>query len=171
MHLIKSILSTGKVNLQTNTPATSVKPTPDGGVIVETPRGSIRAGRVIYASNGYTSGLLPVYEKNIHPCKGICCRITVPEGTTSPLLNNSYINRTKDNTLSYLIPRPDGSIVVGGAAKLFKPFREQWYDNVDDSILIEAAKEYYTDYMQQTYHGWEGSGAKVDQIWTGVMGY
>lgn len=139
--------------------------------MIETSRGIMRAGKVIYANNGYTSGLLPEYEKNIIPCKGICCRLTVPEGATAPLLNDSYINRTKDNTLSYLIPRPDGSIVVGGAAAVFKPFRDQWYNNVDDSILIESAKDYYTDYMQKTYRGWENSGAKVDQIWTGVMGY
>ena len=89
----------------------------------------------------------------------------------APLLNNSYINRTEDNTLSYLIPRADGSIIVGGAAAKFKAFREQWYRNVDDSILIDAAKDYYAGYMQRTYRGWEESGAAIDKIWTGVMGY
>jgi glycine/D-amino acid oxidase-like deaminating enzyme len=89
----------------------------------------------------------------------------------APLLNNSYINRTEDNTLSYLIPRPDGSIIVGGAAATFKIFKEQWYRNVDDSILINAAKDYYEGYMQRTYRGWKDSGAKIDNIWSGVMGY
>jgi glycine/D-amino acid oxidase-like deaminating enzyme len=117
------------------------------------------------------SGLLPEYENSIVPCKGICCRIVVPEGVTTPLLNNSYINRTADNTLSYLIPRADGSIIVGGAAAKFKPYLEQWYNNVDDSVLIDSAKEYYNGYMQRTYRGWENTGAKVDKIWTGVMGY
>lgn len=129
------------------------------------------AGNVVHANNAYVSGLLPEYAKNIVPCKGICCRITVPEGVTPPLLNNSYINRTDDNTLSYLIPRADGSIIVGGAAAKFRTFEDQWYDNVDDSILIDAAKDYYTDYMQRTYRGWEETGAKVDKIWSGVMGY
>lgn len=171
LHLTKSALATGKVNLQTYTPATSVTPDPNGGFIIDTPRGKIHAGTVIHANNAYVSGLLPEYDKNIIPCKGICCRITVPEGVTPPLLNNSYINRTKDNTLSYLIPRADGSIIVGGAAAKFKPFREQWYGNVDDSTLIDAAKDYYNDYMQRTYRGWEDTKASVDKIWTGVMGY
>lgn len=171
MHLVKSILSTGAVNLQTHTPAASVTPDPKGGFFIETPRGKIHASQVVHANNAYVSGLLPEYEHNIIPCKGICCRITVPEGTTAPLLNDSYINRTIDNTLSYLIPRADGSIIVGGAAAKFKPHREQWYNNVDDSILIDAAKDYYTDYMQRTYRGWENTGAKIDNIWTGVMGY
>lgn len=105
------------------------------------------------------------------PCKGICCRITVPEATTAPLLNNSYIDRTADNVLSYLIPRPDGSIVVGGASQKFRSKLEQWYGNTDDSVLIDAAKDYYDGYMQRTFRGWEDSGAAVDKIWTGVMGY
>jgi glycine/D-amino acid oxidase-like deaminating enzyme len=171
MHLVKSILSTGIVNLQTHTPAVSITPDPNGGFAVQTPRGNIHANQVVHTNNAYVSGLLPEYAQSIIPCKGICCRITVPLEATAPLLSNSYINRAKDNTLSYLIPRADGSIIVGGAAARFKSQREQWYNNIDDSTLIDAAKDYYTDYMQRTYRGWENSGAKVDKIWTGVMGY
>lgn len=170
MHLVRLLIAAG-VNLQTYTPATSVTAHPHGGFVVETPRGRVRAGKVIHASNAYVSALLPEYAQSIIPCKGICCRITVPEGVTAPLLTNSYINRAEDNTLSYLIPRADGSIVVGGAASVFRPFREQWYDNVDDSVLIDSAKDYYDGYMQRTYRGWEDTGARVDNIWTGVMGY
>lgn len=42
---------------------------------------------------------------------------------------------------------------------------------MDDSVLIDAAKDYYEGYMQRTYRGWENSGAEVDKIWTGIMGY
>ncbi|KAH7147197.1 FAD dependent oxidoreductase superfamily, partial [Dactylonectria estremocensis] len=170
MHLARQLLAAG-VNLQTHTPVTSVTADPTGGFIVETPRGKMRAGKVIHASNAYASALLPEYSKSIIPCKGICCRIAVPEGATAPLLNNSYITRTQDNTLSYFVPRHDGSIVVGGAASVFRPFKEQWYDNVDDSVLIDSAKDYYEGYMQRTYSGWEQSGAEISNIWTGVMGY
>ncbi|RDW77707.1 FAD dependent oxidoreductase superfamily-like protein [Coleophoma cylindrospora] len=169
--LIEVILATGKVNLQTHTPVTSVTSDPNGGVILQTARGKTHASKVVYANNAYISGLLPEYDQNIVPCKGICCRITVPEGSTAPLLNNTYINRTEDNTLSYLVARSDGSIIVGGAAAKFRNHKDQWYNNVDDSILIDSAKDYYNDYMQRTYRGWENSGAKVDNIWTGVMGY
>lgn len=131
----------------------------------------MHANQVLHANNAYVSGLLPEYKKNIVPCKGICCRITVPDGVVAPLLNNSYIHRTDDNTLSYLIPRADGSIVVGGAAVKFKSFTDQWYDNVDDSVLIDAAKDFYSGYMQRTFNGWENTGASVQNIWTGVMGY
>ncbi|KAF7930490.1 uncharacterized protein EAE98_004890 [Botrytis deweyae] len=169
--LLEIILPTGKVNLQTNTPVTSVSSVPSGGFTIGTSRGNTHAGKIVYANNAYISALLPEYNQNIVPCKGICCRITVPEGKTAPLLNNTYINRTEDNTLSYLIPRADGSIIVGGAGSKFRPHKDQWYNNVDDSVLIESAKDYYENYMQETYNGWEDSGAKVDNIWTGVMGY
>ncbi|OJJ47375.1 hypothetical protein ASPZODRAFT_132360 [Penicilliopsis zonata CBS 506.65] len=170
LHLVSSMLDQG-VNLQTHTPVLSVTPAEEGGFAIETSRGSIQATQVIHASNAYVSALLPEYSHNIIPCKGIACRIAVPEGTQAPLLNNSYINRTEDNTLSYLIARADGSIVVGGASAKFRPFLDQWYNNVDDSVLIDSAKDYYEDYMQRTYHGWEESNAAVDKIWTGVMGY
>jgi hypothetical protein len=38
-------------------------------------------------------------------------------------------------------------------------------------VLIDAAKDFYDGYMQRTFRGWEESGARVDQIWSGVMGY
>lgn len=171
--LLNILLSTGLVNLQTHTPVLSVKPDGGRGFSVETERGTVYAKRVVHASNGYVSGLLPEYKRNIIPCKGICSHIEVPKQNSSaaPLFINSYCNRTDDNTNSYLIPRLDGSIIVGGAAQTFRPFRDQWYRNVDDSILIDAARNYYGDYMQRTYHGWENTGAQVSHIWTGVMGY
>jgi glycine/D-amino acid oxidase-like deaminating enzyme len=170
-HLLKSLVGSGDLNLQTHTPVTEVTSHPDGGFIVVTPRETVRAGQVVHANNAYVGRLLPEYSSSIVPCKGICCHITVPEGKTAPLLSNSYIERDADKTLSYLIPRLDGSIVVGGAQSLFKPHLDQWYNNVDDSILIQSAKNFYDGYMQRTFRGWEDSEAKVSQIWTGVMGY
>jgi len=60
---------------------------------------------------------------------------------------------------------------VGGASQKFRAHLDQWYNNTDDSVLIDAAQEYYDNYMQRTFRGWEGSDAQVSQIWTGVMGY
>ena len=73
--------------------------------------------------------------------------------------------------MSYLIPRRDGSIIVGGASSVSRDFLDQWYDNVDDGSLIDAAKDYYRDFMQQTFRGWQDTAASVDMIWTGIIGY
>lgn len=122
----------------------------------------------MHANNAYASGLLPEYSASIIPCKGICCHISVPQGKTAPLVTDSYIIATPDGKgTDYLIPREDGSIVVGGARVTFKSKTEQWFNNTDDGTLIEAAKGYYEGYMQRTFRGWEDTGAAVDKIWTG----
>lgn len=140
--------------------------------IIETPRGSLRARKIVYATNAYTAGLLPEYSANIIPCRGICCHITVPEesGKPAPFLPYSYAIGYGSDVVgggSYLISRPDGSIIVGGAQATFLNKREEWYGVVDDTTLIESAKNYYDGYMQRTFRGWEDSGAYVKEIWTG----
>lgn len=170
MHLAKKLVASGIVNIQTYTPAISIKAAAKE-YEVNTPRGNILACQIIHANNAYVSALLPEYAKNIIPCKGICCQISVPKDVTPPLLTSPYITRAKNNTLSYLIQRPNGSVIVGGASSQFRPFKEQWYNNTDDEVLIETTRDYYVNYMQRTFRGWENTGAEVRQIWTGVMGY
>ena len=169
--LTKRLLDLENVNLQTKTPVQSVTCNEDGTLNVRTERGTTRAKKVIHATNGYVSGLLPEYNKNIIPCKGICSRIQVPSGERAPLLNNSYIVRDDEKILVYLVSRSDGSIIVGGAPSLYKQNRASWYNNVDDSVLIDMTKDYFDGYMQRMFNGWEDSSAAVDKIWTGVMGY
>jgi len=172
LHLVKTLKERG-VNIQTYTPVMSTESNTDGSVGVLTSRGVIKASKVVHATNAYTKALLPEYAKNIIPCKGLCCHIAVPSGQDAPLLNNSYIIREAGDpsVLSYLIPRTDGGIIVGGASQIFRPHLEQWYNNTDDSCLIDSAKDYYENYMQKNFRGWEDSGATVQKIWTGVMGY
>lgn len=167
------ILKDRGVNVQTYTPVNSISASSDGQWTVSTSRGDIKTRKVVHATNAYTKVLLPEYEKNIIPCKGICCHIAVPEGDVAPLVGNSYIIREQGNpsVLSYLIPRSDGGIIVGGSQAIFKPHLEQWYNNTDDAQLIEASKDYYTNYMQNNFRGWDNTRAEVKKIWTGVMGY
>lgn len=166
--LLSKIVDSKELNMQANTPVTSVASGSDSCHLVNTPRGSIRTSNVIYATNAYTAGLLPEYSANIVPCRGICCHIDVPEGKDPPFLPYTYILGTEDGRgSSYLISRPDGSIIVGGAQYTFKNARDQWYNVIDDSTLIQPTKDYYNDYMQRTFKGWENSGAYVKEIWTG----
>ncbi|KAE8314712.1 FAD dependent oxidoreductase [Aspergillus transmontanensis] len=160
------------INVQAFTPVTSVI-SDNSGHIIHTPRGSIRTSKVVYASNAYTSGLLPEYSASIVPCRGICCHIGIPEDKTAPFLPYSYGIGTKtgESGGSYLISRPDGSIIVGGAQRTFIDRKDQWYAVIDDSTLIEPTKDYYNDFMQRTFKAWEDSGAYVKEIWTGIMGY
>jgi glycine/D-amino acid oxidase-like deaminating enzyme len=122
MHLLSLAVSKG-LNLQTETPVTSISSS-SGYWTADTPRGSITASKVIVATNAYTAGLFPEYTGKIVPARGICSRITVPPGAKHPKLNCSYGLRLASNGLDYLIPRNDGSFIVGGGRRwvCFLPF-------------------------------------------------
>lgn len=137
-----------------------------------TNRGLIRAKHVVFASNAYTSALAPEFQGHIVPVRGICSRIVVPNlPRQNRPLENSYTLRFNSWDYDYLIPRPDGSLIVGGARSTYLRDLGSWYDNSDDSKLIESAAHYFDDYMQRHFHGWEETGAYADRVWAGIMGY
>lgn len=156
------------VNLQTHTPVTAAAVTPDeeGYLALTTPRGVIRAKKIVYATNGYTSSMLPEFAGKIVPVRGICSHIK-PGKADAPLLRNSYLIRWSDTEYEYLVPRLDGSIIVGGARSVYYHDLQSWYDNVNDDKLIELAKTHFDGYMQRVFHGWEDSGAYTSKVWTG----
>jgi glycine/D-amino acid oxidase-like deaminating enzyme len=168
MHLLKGAVERG-ANLQTHTPVTHVSETPlaDGRWLVTTGRGAIKSKKVLFATNAYTSHLAPQFTDHIIPVRGICSRIAVPEDRQAPFLSQTYSIRHGPGMYDYLIPRNDGSIIVGGAKPKFWPDRSHWYDVSDDSRLIEPAKSYFDGLMQRTFIGWENSGAYTDKVWTG----
>lgn len=167
-HLVEGLLKRG-LNLQANTPVDSVSSTPDanGRWTVKTERGSISAGKVVFATNGYTAQVLPEYTDRIVPVRGICSHITSPKGRATPHLVNTYGIRFDAVNNDYLIPRADGSIVVGGARQRFWKYRDQWFDNVKDDELVTDAVSYFDGYMQRHFRGWENSEAKAARVWTG----
>ncbi|KAL5603974.1 hypothetical protein FOVSG1_006724 [Fusarium oxysporum f. sp. vasinfectum] len=171
LHLLSKAIDAG-VNLQTHTPVTAVTKTPDqeGYLTLTTPRGTVRARKIVYATNGYTASVLPEFVHKIVPVRGICSHIK-PGKTPAPLLSNSYIIRWSDTEYEYLIPRLDGSIIVGGARSVYYHDLQSWYNNVNDDRLIELAKTHFDGYMQRVFHGWEDSGSYTSKVWTGVMGY
>jgi glycine/D-amino acid oxidase-like deaminating enzyme len=160
-------LKHGGLNLQTSTCATSVFPATDSesSWMIQTNRGPVKASKVIIASNAYTPALLPEYREQIIPYRAVSCHITTP--SPAPPLVNTYALRFKDWDFDYLIPRPDCSIVVGGARSAYFRKKDAWYNNTDDSEVIEETRKYFDGYMQRHFRGWENSGAKVSEIWTG----
>ncbi|KAL4791881.1 FAD dependent oxidoreductase superfamily [Aspergillus venezuelensis] len=172
MHLLQGVVTKG-ANLQTNTPVTHLPetPLPDGRWEIKTRRGTIKAKKVLLATNGYTSHLAPQFKDRIVPVRGICSRITVPKKSSPPFLPYTYSIRYGAGMYDYLIPRPDGSIIVGGAKPAFWHDPSHWYDVSDDSKLVDQAVPHFDGLMQRTFIGWETSGAKTDRVWTGIMGW
>lgn len=186
MGLLRAALNRGdgtRLNVQTRTSVTSVttlssKDEEEYKITVTTPRGTIRARKVVYTTNAYTFGLLPEYERAIIPARGIVAHIDIPPDLTElpPLLSQTYVlNTDSEIGTDYLIVRPDGSIVVGGAHQTHTSLGQgpmanlEWYGSIDDGSLIENTKDYFNGYMQRYFTGWERSGAYVKELWTGSM--
>lgn len=172
-HFLQRSLSWG-ANLQTHTPVLAISSERDheGFYTLRTARGSIRAKRVVVATNAYIPALLPEFEGKITPVRGVVARIAVSSPKTeAPPMNNTYTIRFGTPLYDYLIPRSDGSIVVGGAKQVALRNGTYWHNNSNDTELIPGAAEYYDGYMQRLFRGWEKTDAKVTHIWTGVMGF
>ncbi len=118
--LLARLIEAG-LQVHAHTPVTKVSSSRDsqGRWTVETPRGSFTAGKIVYCTNAYTSALLPRYKNRIIPVRGICSHLTTSKGRDSPHLPNTYSLRFDSQQYDYLIPRSDGSIVVGGAREAF----------------------------------------------------
>ncbi|KAH6639904.1 FAD dependent oxidoreductase [Boeremia exigua] len=170
-HLLQKAVSLG-VSLQTHTPVTHISAANANAQnhrwLVHTPRGTVKAMTIIYATNGYTSALVPEMRGKIVPVKGIVARLA---GVNAPKLMQSYMMRFSEYEYDYMIPRPDGSIILGGAKRDFYRNLDEWFDVVDDSKVIESARRYFDGYMQRHFHGWEDSGVQTEDVWTGIMGY
>lgn len=165
--LLQKLVKSG-LNLQANTPVLGVKQaTTNKGWLANTARGTIKARKVVYATNAYTSHLLPEYTRAITPVRGIASHIQSPKGKSTPHLVNSYGIRFDKTNNDYLIPRPDGSIIVGGARQNFWHDKSRWFDNISDNELIEEAVPYFKSYMQRNFRGWEDSEMVTKSVWTG----
>jgi glycine/D-amino acid oxidase-like deaminating enzyme len=162
------------INVQTNTPVTSVS----NDHILTTPRGSVKARKIVFATNAWTPGILPSYADTITPIKGMASHHT-PQRPIHPQLNNTYnihfppnLSTGRATGVDYLNPRPNGSIVVGGGGWLFKPHLSSWWDNFDDSTHFPPSVEaHWESYMQSNFLDWENSRATPDYVWTGIMGH
>ena len=165
---------------KSHTPIKKFEKGESGDWILTTESGAqVKAGKIVFATNAYTSALLPEYSKAIIPCKGFACRITAPEGKKLPELPSSSMvmmevnPKTQDTGYNYMIQLNDTSIVIGGAHHMYgDEDLEGWYQNTDDSKPILGAKKLFEeDYMQKTFLGWEETGARLNYGWTGIMGY
>ncbi|KAF2093567.1 FAD dependent oxidoreductase [Rhizodiscina lignyota] len=168
-------------NLQTHTPVTKIsRESKSGLTILETPRGTTKAKKVVFATNAYVSALLPQYGDVIVPGRGTACHITAKFPDDTPQLTYTYNIHQSSTSREYLIPRPDSSIILGGGQTLYRDDKSLWFDTVDDSTLItlpdgSGVKErYFKGYMARhfSYYQHNPENAEdVESIWTGIMGF
>ncbi|KAL5456849.1 hypothetical protein PMIN06_003696 [Paraphaeosphaeria minitans] len=159
-----------QLNVQTTTPVVEVSVLADGINAITTPRGVMKAEKIVFATNAYTAGLLPQFKDIIVPVRGMASHI-VPQVPVHPHLSHTYnITFSSGQAADYLNPRPDGSIVVGGGGSMFKSDRPSWFNNSDSTRFSSEVETYWENYMQRVFLGWENSEAEVEKVWTGIMG-
>lgn len=165
--LLAQLIERTLINIQTYTPVIQISNQPDGSSLVHTLRGSTLAKKVVFATNAYTSGIEPSYFDTIVPTKVTCSHIKTPEDTQypPPHLTQTYGLSFGPGTRDYLIPRPDGGVICGGAKDTYIVNKKLWWNNFDDSTLIEPARKHFETVMQDNFRGWKKSGAFVDYIW------
>lgn len=167
--LLAKLIERTSINVQTHTCVTSVVQDDQGKNIINTPRGSIRAQKVIFATNAYTAGISPTYTRKIVPTKASNSHVVVPKDTLHPPphLSHTYGLSFANGYRDYLIPRPDGGVICGGGKHTYGENTDLWFNIWDDSTVIEPSRAHFESVMQENFVGWERSGAKVDYFWSG----
>lgn len=174
--LLKVALAKKEINVQANTPVKEIITLEDGTFLVKTPRGEVKAKKVVLATNGYTAALSSKFEDKIVPIKASCSQIVpIDEGKRAPNLMNSCSVVREKGAFDYLINRADGSCIVGGGMQFYTGDKDAWYDTVDDSTLFypesNPLKTWYDTFMQKTFFSWENVTTKVAYLWSGITGY
>jgi glycine/D-amino acid oxidase-like deaminating enzyme len=163
--------------VQGDTPVTSLRR--EGAThLAETPRGVVRAGAVLAATNGYTPGALPAQKRRIVPLTSFL--VTTEElganRVRSLFPNGRMVAESRDRHCYYR-PSPDGTrIVFGGrAAMLGVP---NWFAEAE---LRRLLTQIFPQCSDVTFtHSWRGhtgftfdflpNVGQVDGVWH-AMGY
>ncbi|KAI4161149.1 MAG: hypothetical protein L6R39_000109 [Caloplaca ligustica] len=179
MEMLDLALKKG-LNLQTETLVTAIHPSDATSKdwIVETPRGTIRAGKVILATNGYTAYLCPPVRGIIVPLRGTVAAqrpgSAMPKGGLKTTYSFIY-----GNGYEYMIFRPAdsrfaGDLVIGGCST--KASDEGLYEwgTTNDTTMDPQIGQYVRDSAAQyfgTQWGEDHPDGRIRKQWTGIMGY
>ncbi|KAK7415671.1 hypothetical protein QQX98_005703 [Neonectria punicea] len=172
-----------RLAIETNTPVTRIKHLPENNAeypyAVETPRGIIRAKRVIHCTNGHSSHLLPGLAGRIYPFRGT---MTVQE--PGPSLKNRGASRSWSLSskphldvetgfymtgLYYLQQNAlTGQIWIGNETAYLKDILTS-----DDTYVPEEARQALATMLPEFFlEGWDGKQtSEISAIWSGIQGH
>ncbi|EXJ62800.1 hypothetical protein A1O7_03240 [Cladophialophora yegresii CBS 114405] len=176
--VLKLALAKG-LNLQCNTPATSIAKDENGSWTVSTPRGSITSKKLVLATNGYTAHLYPRLQGVIVPLRGVVTAQRPGQNMPQRGLETTYSFVYKEG-FEYMISRPPGSkfegdIVIGGGMHVAKDDGMNEYGNTDDTTFDESSAEYLLEctrrYFGPKNWGKDHPDGHNRRTWSGVMGF
>ncbi|KAG0646717.1 hypothetical protein D0Z07_6189 [Hyphodiscus hymeniophilus] len=181
--ILERLVSSGFINLQTNTPVTNLQKM-DNGWIVHTPRGMLATKKVLLATNAYTSHLLPKFNDIIVPVRGEMSSLLPPismepESSANPPLRHSYIfvgNGTQNGHQDdYLVQRPFTS--SGRAGELMFGGGRSYASGAglgvsDDSSIDPPAAAYLRREINEVLNlQHDREELKASYEWSGIMGF
>ncbi|OIW24542.1 DAO-domain-containing protein [Coniochaeta ligniaria NRRL 30616] len=167
------------LNLQTWTPATGLRKLEDGRWEVATPRGTVVAGKVVVATNGYTAAILDRFRGVIVPLRG---QVTAQRpGSGMPFggcLPTTY-SFIYEGGYEYMATRPSGSlfagdVVIGGGLGKAEDGGLEEYGTTDDTSVNPTISEYLRGALPRYFGsnwGEDSPEGRVRAEWTGIMGY
>lgn len=146
------------VPIASRTPVNGLSQEAGGAWTVKTPRGSIRAGNVIIATNGYTGDVTPQFKRRVVPVGSyiIATEEFSPEMAKSLSPKNRGFADTR-RVLTYYRLSPDGKrMIFGGRAKF------GFSDPVETAPMLYS---FMTDRFPQL------KGTKITHAWTGNVAF
>jgi len=146
------------VNIQTQTRVLSIIESEEGYKIT-TQRGLISTRIIVYATNAYTSSILPQLEGIITPVRGQVI-------ATSPLPSLAATSIIFDEEYEYLIQRrKDGRIIFGGMR-----WKSKEVNIIDDTTINYDISISLREYLIEIFK-LSNDSFTVDWEWTGIMGF
>jgi glycine/D-amino acid oxidase-like deaminating enzyme len=146
------------VAIASRTPVNGLSQEAGGTWTVKTPRGTIRAGHVIIATNGYTGDVTPQFKRRVVPVGSyIIATEELPPDLAKSLSprNRSFADTRR--VLTYYRLSPDGKrMIFGGRAKF------GFSDPVETAPMLHR---FMTDRFPQL------KGTKITHAWTGNVAF
>ncbi|WAO92106.1 DAO domain-containing protein [Fusarium falciforme] len=180
--LQKHLLDThaGRFSLETNTPVVSISHDEnvsqnEPGYVLQTPRGTIQARKLIHCTNGYSSHLLPSLTGSLYPLRGT---VSVQDpGQSFPKLGDKY-SWTKIHTGGYNLETrclttglyyaqqnaKTGEIVIRGESQEIENLLTS-----DDSQIADSARNHISSIVPKIFL--DADDAKTKKVWSGIMGF
>lgn len=172
-----------RLSIETNTPVTEIGYDPDTDrahpYVLHTPRGLVRASRIIHATNGYSGHLLPELRGKIYPFRGTMSTQKAPpefgrhghERSWGVVSSGHYDSKTGllEAGLYYGNQNPKtGDIFFGGEKVAINEMLVS-----DDSLVPGSSLQNISTVLPRYFlKGWEhGEKPEVKKVWSGIMGF
>ncbi|KAJ4328772.1 hypothetical protein N0V84_000777 [Fusarium piperis] len=169
-----------RFSIETNTPVVSISHEENAsrsgpGYVLKTPRGTMRARKVIHCTNGYSSHLLPSLTGRLYPLRGT---VSVQDpGLSFPRLghqyswtkmhNGYYDPETRRLTFGLYYAQQNaktGEIVIGGESQEAENLLTS-----DDSKVAASARNHISSIVPKIYL--DADDARAKKVWSGIMGF